>query len=228
MIRNIVLVAGLATALAASGAHVTRAQSNPTGPQPGPAPTTMPPGALAFADAALKTVEGQSAGRIAFTEYANGIIIRGELENIQPGWHAIHIHETGACDDDFQSAGKHFDPVGGHHSVDRAQPHAGDLPNFWAGQDGTAKFEIMTSAFTLGGRRATSGAPAGTTGAVSSSATAAGGAGSTGEQAGTASTPNLLDRDGAAVVVHAGADDYRSDPSGNSGDRIACGVIARR
>jgi Cu-Zn family superoxide dismutase len=35
----------------------------------------------------------------------------------------------------------------------------------------------------------------------------------------------LLDTDGAAVVVHARADDLRTDPSGNSGDRIACGVI---
>jgi superoxide dismutase, Cu-Zn family len=35
----------------------------------------------------------------------------------------------------------------------------------------------------------------------------------------------LLDADGAAIVIHAGADDYRSNPSGNSGARIACGVF---
>jgi len=38
----------------------------------------------------------------------------------------------------------------------------------------------------------------------------------------------LLDADGAAVVIHANPDDYRTDPSGNSGGRIACGVIERR
>ncbi len=36
----------------------------------------------------------------------------------------------------------------------------------------------------------------------------------------------LLDADGSALVIHARADDYATDPSGNSGDRIACGVIS--
>ncbi|HEX8442098.1 MAG TPA: superoxide dismutase family protein [Allosphingosinicella sp.] len=35
----------------------------------------------------------------------------------------------------------------------------------------------------------------------------------------------LLDADGAAVVIHAQADDYQTDPSGNAGARIACGVF---
>ncbi len=35
----------------------------------------------------------------------------------------------------------------------------------------------------------------------------------------------LLDGDGAAVVIHTDADDYKTNPSGNSGNRIACGVV---
>ncbi len=35
----------------------------------------------------------------------------------------------------------------------------------------------------------------------------------------------LLDADGASVVVHETGDDYLTDPAGNSGARIACGVI---
>jgi Cu-Zn family superoxide dismutase len=30
---------------------------------------------------------------------------------------------------------------------------------------------------------------------------------------------------GTAVVIHAGQDDYKTDPAGNAGERIACGVI---
>ncbi len=36
----------------------------------------------------------------------------------------------------------------------------------------------------------------------------------------------LLDTDGAALVLHAAPDDYRSDPAGNAGTRIACAVLA--
>ena len=36
---------------------------------------------------------------------------------------------------------------------------------------------------------------------------------------------SLFDKDGTAVVIHAKADDYQSAPSGNAGDRIACGVV---
>lgn len=41
------------------------------------------------------------------------------------------------------------------------------------------------------------------------------------------SLAELFDADGAALVIHAQADDDRTDPSGNSGGRIACGVITR-
>jgi superoxide dismutase, Cu-Zn family len=41
-------------------------------------------------------------------------------------------------------------------------------------------------------------------------------------------TAPLIDGDGAAVVLHAKPDDYRSDPAGNAGSRIACGEVKLR
>jgi superoxide dismutase, Cu-Zn family len=38
---------------------------------------------------------------------------------------------------------------------------------------------------------------------------------------------SIFDADGSAIVIHVTADDNVTDPTGNSGDRIACGVITR-
>ncbi len=38
---------------------------------------------------------------------------------------------------------------------------------------------------------------------------------------------SLFHTGGTSLVIHAGPDDYKTDPAGNSGDRIACGVIEK-
>ncbi|HEX3034453.1 MAG TPA: superoxide dismutase family protein [Thermodesulfobacteriota bacterium] len=38
---------------------------------------------------------------------------------------------------------------------------------------------------------------------------------------------SLFDQNGSAIVIHSGPDDYRTDPAGDAGDRIACGVITK-
>ena len=39
---------------------------------------------------------------------------------------------------------------------------------------------------------------------------------------------DLLDEDGGAFVIHGGVDDYESQPAGDAGDRIGCGVFEER
>jgi Cu-Zn family superoxide dismutase len=38
---------------------------------------------------------------------------------------------------------------------------------------------------------------------------------------------SLIDNNGSSIVIHAGKDDYGTDPAGESGDRLACGPIVR-
>ncbi|MEZ5285204.1 MAG: superoxide dismutase family protein [Vicinamibacterales bacterium] len=37
----------------------------------------------------------------------------------------------------------------------------------------------------------------------------------------------IMDADGGALVIHATGDDYKTDPSGAAGDRLACGVVMK-
>lgn len=38
---------------------------------------------------------------------------------------------------------------------------------------------------------------------------------------------SIFDDDGTAIIIHEGEDDYRSDPAGNAGSRLICGVLKR-
>ena len=145
------------------------------------------------ATAVMHDRQGRSVGVVALTETPGGLLVRGSLQGLPAGPHAIHLHETGRCEPPFTSAGGHFNPAHRTHGVlDPGGMHGGDLPNLVVPASGKLDFETFAPGLTL--------APG---------------------------PSSVFDADGTAIVIHAKRDDYRTQPAGDAGDRIACGIVAR-
>lgn len=141
--------------------------------------------------------EGQILGEVHAGDTAEGVVLRVNAEGLSAGSHGMHIHQTGRCEGpDFASAGSHWNPDNKQHGLQNPQgPHRGDLPNVTVGDDGRLEATVTVEGSNLRGSRAYGFAN------------------------------QILDDDGAALVIHAQADDMQTDPSGESGDRIACAVL---
>jgi Cu-Zn family superoxide dismutase len=149
----------------------------------------------ATAKATFVDSKGKQIGHAELMQTPNGVLIEAEVHGLPPGAHAFHIHEKGQCktDDQFKTAGDHFNPSGKKHGYETTGgPHAGDMPNQFVGQDGVLKLNVINPNVSLG----------------------------TGKD-------SLFDQDGSALVIHAKADDYKSQPAGDAGDRIACAVVEK-
>lgn len=147
---------------------------------------------------------GATIGRVELTQEANEVrmVVRiTDEQRIRPGNHGIHFHAVGRCDTpDFMSAGGHFNPTGKQHGAKNPQgAHAGDLPNL--------PLDDTTRNQGGGGYTWTT-----TTSAITLTAGAA----------------NIFDADGTALVIHADPDDEATDPTGNSGGRVACATITQQ
>ncbi len=82
-----------------------------------------------------------------------GIELEITLDGLEPGVHAMHLHETGECKGpDFKSAGGHFNPTSVSHGQVENGPHAGDMMNIEINTDGTGKFVIINPNVSLHGK----------------------------------------------------------------------------
>lgn len=136
----------------------------------------------------IVNVAGETVGRVELLDGAGGLLLKVEVDDLEPGEHGLHLHETGRCEPPFQSAGGHYSPAGRAHGLlSDGGPHAGDLPNLVVGEGAST---TIAHAWADG-----------------------------------LSIAELTRGDGSALVVHAGPDDYRSDPAGAAGERVACAVI---
>ncbi|WP_290953974.1 superoxide dismutase family protein [Hyphomonas sp.] len=148
-------IASLAIALAACGQQGATPQEMPdsdnglptTDEMPGPDEGVFP--SMMTATASIIGAEGTEIGTANFLDGPNGEMIRVELNSgsLTPGWHGIHLHGTGTCEDFgvFKASGGHHGKIEGAHGLLNPKgPEAGDLPNIWVAEDGSAGYEAFT------------------------------------------------------------------------------------
>ena len=135
---------------------------------------------------ALKNGKGEIVGTATVIPATKGVRVKLDVKGLTPGEHGIHFHEKASCvGPKFESAGGHLNPKNMKHGFkSEGGPHAGDMPNLVAANDGTAKAEIENAHLSMADLK-----------------------------------------NGAALVIHEKADDYKTQPTGDSGGRWACGEV---
>jgi superoxide dismutase, Cu-Zn family len=163
------------------------------------------------ARADIKDVRGKTVGSLLVEDTGEGKSkLTVTARSLAPGYHGFHIHSVGVCDptskdpvtgSPFFNAGSHFTLRPGDHP-----DHSGDLPELMVGADGTGSAFMVTDRFSVA---------------------------------------QLLDKDGSAVITHTLPDNQANIPdhyshqggegpdettlkTGDSGGRVACGVITKR
>ena len=106
-------------------------------------------GTTPLVQVAVKGAGGKDMGSATLTDGPRGVLVRLELKGLTPGWHGLHFHEKADCSkDDFTTAGAHVhdaSPTPAVHGLLNAEAtDKGDLPNVYAGADGTATAEVYS------------------------------------------------------------------------------------
>lgn len=142
--------------------------------------------------------EGNEIGTVSMNETEGGVIMYITVDGLTPNSeHAMHVHETGDCSpqESFKNAGGHYNPFGKAHGMMHPE-------GFHAGDmpnlrpNPSGHIEVkVINQYVTLNKKDTDG------------------------------RATLFDKDGSAIIIHAKADDHKSQPSGAAGDRIACAVI---
>ena len=91
-------------------------------------------------------------GTATFVEKNEKVIFVAKLSGLNPGVHAIHIHEKSDCTaTDGSSAGGHWNPTFKKHGKwGEAAYHKGDIGNFTADENGNGTITLTTDEWCLG------------------------------------------------------------------------------
>lgn len=168
------------------------------------APSPGPQGEL-IGVARLADPQGTARGTLQAYDLDGRVEVEVTASGLEPGVKGLHLHAVGACEADSpdpKDPAKKGDFLSaGGHLGDGAHPeHAGDLPSLVVARDGSATLTAVSDRVT---------------------------------------PDQLLDGDGTAVVVHGGPDNFANIPTryassgpdaettkaGDSGPRVACGVL---
>ncbi len=146
--------------------------------------------------------DGRAVGQATFTDGPAGVLIRLEFSEraLPSGWHGLHLHQRGDCSD-FANG---FQASGGHLSADPRVQHG--LLNAAGPEAGDLPNLLATERGAFGAEFFTPHVSMGL---------------------GSRDRLPLLDDDGAALIVHQGADDHVTQPIGGAGARIACAALTR-
>lgn len=91
-------------------------------------------------------------GTATFTEKNGKVTFVAKVAGLQPGVHAIHIHEKSDCSAaDGSSAGGHWNPTFKKHGKwGSAEYHKGDIGNFTADAKGNGTITLTTDEWCIG------------------------------------------------------------------------------
>lgn len=208
--------AALAAAILAAAIAPLAACANQNSGQPNTSPlSSAPPPGTERLTTQLKSTDGTQIATATF-DFANGyatVTVEASPNQIlTPGFHGLHIHSVGRCEansvaptggaaGDFNSAGGHYQAPG--HT---GYPASGDLTSLEVRPDGSAKLVTTTNSFTAA---------------------------------------DLRNSSGTALIIHQDPDNFGNIPTarytqqngapgpdqetlatGDSGKRVACGVIS--
>ena len=159
-------------------------------------------GIIGCQEATVKEIEislnaksnSNTSGEVSFTEKDGVVSMEAHIYGLDPGTHAIHLHEKADCSSpDGKSTGGHWNPTFEQHGAWKEESgfHRGDIGNFEADDNGHGMIKFSTDLWCI-----------------------------------DCDDPikNIV---GTAVIVHQGADDLISQPSGAAGSRVSCAGIVQ-
>lgn len=150
----------------------------------------------------LRTDTGKPSGRAELTETPSGVQINVSVQGLTPGLHGFHIHTNGACAPGPDAATGQtvaFGAAGGHFDPGVSRKHGRPGEPVHLAHAGELP-NITVGADGQGSLRYL-------------------------RPGVTLSRDAATSVFGRSLVVHERADDYATDPAGNSGGRVLCGVI---